>query len=64
MDEQIINKSIALVDGVEGLKLTHNSRGYTWDIKIIGIDVKRIKQIDNEMSKEFSSFKEGLNEDD
>jgi len=34
---------------VETLKLTKNTKGYNWEIKIIGIDVERLDKINEKM---------------
>jgi hypothetical protein len=45
-------------DVTEYIKLTRNSRGYTWDIKVNSIAVERIKQINEEMLKAYPGDKE------
>jgi len=40
---------------LEKLSLRRNSRSYSWDIQISGIDIDRIEQINNEMIKKFKS---------
>ena len=36
-------------DITQYIKLTHNSRGYTWDIKINDLDVDRITKLNDKM---------------
>lgn len=35
------------------IKLTKNTKGYGWEIKIIGLDVDELERINNEMKKRF-----------
>lgn len=37
------------------LKLTKNRNGFTWDIKIMGLDVSELKRLNDEMEKTFST---------
>ena len=37
----------------EHLKLTRNRNGYTWEIKILKIDIKRLEEINDQMLKKF-----------
>ena len=45
--EEVFNKQIVMEK--EGLKLTKNSRGYNWEIKIIEINVDRLDEINEKM---------------
>jgi uncharacterized protein involved in exopolysaccharide biosynthesis len=38
----------------ESLKLTRNSKGYTWEIRILEINSERLEKINNEMLQRFS----------
>lgn len=35
------------------IKLTKNRNGYTWDIKMMGLDVQALKKKNEELLKEF-----------
>ena len=37
----------------ESLKLTKNSKGYNWEIKILKIDIERMENLNNEMKLRF-----------
>ena len=37
----------------EGLKLTRNSKGYNWEIKITEIDVERLDKINEDMKSRY-----------
>jgi hypothetical protein len=50
--DPVINP-IILNQDMEGIKLTKNSKGYTWDIKIIGLDIPRLKQLNDTMISTF-----------
>lgn len=39
----------------EGIKLTKNSKGYTWEIKIQELDPDKLLKINNEMFQRFGS---------
>ena len=39
--------------GTESLKITRNSKGWTWEIKILEINTKRIEEIDEDMNMRF-----------
>ena len=38
----------------EGIKLTRNSRGYTWDIRVKDHDLDKLEKLNKEMIKRFS----------
>jgi hypothetical protein len=37
------------------IKLTKNSKGFTWDIKIMGLDVAALKAKNDEMEAQFGN---------
>ncbi|MDD4110498.1 MAG: hypothetical protein PHS54_02975 [Clostridia bacterium] len=39
----------------ESLKLTKNSKGYTWEIKIAEINIDRLDEINNKMLERYSN---------
>ncbi len=39
------------------IKLTRNSKGYNWQIKILEIDIDRMERLDNEMKKRWGNKK-------
>ena len=43
------------VNDLPYIKLTKNTRGYTWDIKIIGLDVEALKKKNEEMEDKFGN---------
>jgi flagellar basal body rod protein FlgB len=40
---------------VEKLKLFKNTKGYNWEIQIIGIDIERLKEINEKMKLEYGN---------
>ena len=48
-----IDKDLLNVPQTESIKLTKNSRGYGWDIKILSLDIDALEKINNEMKKRF-----------
>ena len=50
---EIEDKQMPVMMQSEGLKLTKTSRGYSWEIKILEIDVDRLVKINEEMLEEF-----------
>lgn len=42
-------KNIETNPNVEKLKLFKNTKGYNWEIQIIGIDMDRLKDLNNQM---------------
>lgn len=42
----------------ESIKLYKNSRGYNWEIKILEIDIERIKELNEEMHDYFTPASE------
>lgn len=51
MDETIYSKQI--IQEKEGLKLTRNSKGYNWEIKLTEINIERIDKINEDMKARF-----------
>lgn len=51
MIDPIILASNPTQENVEKLKLYKNSKGYTWEIQLIGIDIPRIQEINEQMEK-------------
>lgn len=39
----------------ESIKLFKNTKGYNWEIKIIGIDIPRLVEINQKLQDEFST---------
>lgn len=37
----------------ESIKLYKNSKGYNWEVKIIGIDLDRLRKINDELIKQY-----------
>lgn len=37
----------------ESIKLIKNSKGYTWEIKLIDINLDRLEELNNEMKRRF-----------
>ncbi len=42
-------------DMTEYIKLTKNSRGYSWDIKINDLDIERLDKIDKQMEEKYGN---------
>lgn len=59
MEEQQ-TKNIIIQD-LDYIKLSISTKGvYTWDIKMIGHDIEKLKNINNEMQKQFPQGSQGL----
>jgi len=74
MEKQDIDSAIKQIEGVMGkkdssehqdveyIKLSKNSRGYTWDIKVLGIDdihLAQLKKINEKIEKEYGTLLKG-----
>ena len=53
MSEEILNIASPMVEQKESVKLFRNSKGYTWEIRLIEIDLDRLEKIDNDMKTRF-----------
>lgn len=42
----------------ESLKLTRNRNGYTWEIKILEINIERMENVNNAMLEKFGGLDE------
>ena len=40
-------------DMTEYIKLTHNSRGYSWDIKINDLNIERLDEINEKLKEKY-----------
>ena len=40
-------------DTTEGLKLSKNTKGYNWEIKLKELNIDKIEELNNEMIKRF-----------
>jgi len=47
------NSPKALETTTESLKLSKNTKGYNWEIKILSTDIKRLTELNEEMLKQF-----------
>jgi hypothetical protein len=54
---EIIDNSptLRIAETVESLKLIKNTKGYNWEIKIIGIDINRLNDINEGMIKQYGT---------
>ena len=54
---EIIDQSptVRIAETVESLKLIKNTKSYNWEIKIIGIDIKRLNEINEGMLKQYGT---------
>ena len=43
------------VDQKESVKLVKNSKGYTWEIRLLSIDLDKLEHINNDMKIRFKS---------
>lgn len=57
------NQNTFLLQDQDYIKLSKNSRGYTWDIKVIGHNIDKLEELNKEMEKRFST-KPILQDDD
>lgn len=48
-------KAPILETTTESLKLIKNTKGYNWEIKILSIDLERLKKINDQMIAEYGS---------
>lgn len=46
------------VEQKESIKLIRNSRGYNWEIRVLDLDIERLKKIDNELQEQWGSQNE------
>ena len=56
MNEQNIKdfeNDLPVVEQKESIKLTRNTKGYNWDIKLLEINVERLEKINNIMLSKF-----------
>jgi len=49
------NATTTLYQDVDYIKLSKNSRSYSWDIKIIGTDIGKLEKIDKELRDKFGN---------
>ena len=45
------------VENVESIKLTKNSKGYGWEIKILGTDIPRLQSLNDQLNTLYPSIK-------
>lgn len=48
----------------DGIRLRKTQKGYTWDICISGLDVGKLKEIDEELNEEWGNGESEENEDE
>jgi len=39
----------------ESIKLTKNSRGYSWEVKLLEIDLDRLRKLNQQMEEEYGT---------
>ena len=54
-ENEIIQTSNVNVEQKESLKLIRNTKGYTWEIRILNLDIDRLEAINNDMILRFKS---------
>jgi hypothetical protein len=47
--------NVRVEEDKESLKLYKNSKGYNWEIKILGLDVKKLVELNREMETQFGT---------
>lgn len=55
METQIINPES--IEQKESIKLIKNTKGFSWELRILSLDVDKIEKLNNQMTKRF-----GVNE--
>ena len=50
-----MKEQLTTEDTTQYIKLTRNSRGYGWDIKINDLDIERLKVINAKMELEYAN---------
>ena len=45
----------AIPDVVESIKLIKNTKGYGWELRVIGLDIAKLEKLNNEMIDKFGS---------
>lgn len=43
----------AMIEQKESIKIGKNSKGYTWEIRILSTDIERMADLDNQMRLKF-----------
>ena len=57
-DLETKQKGMPMVDvATEGLKLWKSVKGFSWEIKVLGFDYKRLEEINKEMEERFGDEK-------
>jgi hypothetical protein len=54
-ENEIIQTSNVNVEQKESLKLIRNTKGYTWEIRILNLDIDRLESINNDMQIRFKN---------
>ena len=55
MVEELNQFANVQVDQKESVKLVKNSKGYTWEIRLLSIDLDKLEHINNDMKIRFKS---------
>ena len=59
-DGETKQKGMPMVDSAtEGLKLWKSVKGFSWEIKVLNFDYKRLEKINKEMEKRFGEKNNG-----
>jgi len=53
-----MTEEIPIVQQTESIKLAKMSKGFNWEIKILGVDIDRLEKLNQEMSMRFGSMKD------
>ena len=43
------------IEQKESIKLTKNTKGYNWEIKLLSLDIDALEKLNNEMIKRFKN---------
>ena len=55
-----IEQSLLNIPQSEHLKIAKNSKGYTWEIKLLQVDIDKLEKLNNEMKKRFDNESDSI----
>ena len=58
MEEESTGEKSFIIEQKDSIKLTKNTKGYGWEIKILSLDVDKLTEIDNKLKEKFGDNKQ------
>ena len=55
-----IEQSLLNIPQSEHIKIVKNSKGYTWEIKLLQVDIDKLEKLNNEMKKRFDNESDSI----